>query len=677
MTFGVVVAVQLTCLLFGALLIYSNYRSLVKQSDAHLTSSALLINNLEQVSLGNMQKMTDAISEKAEIAHIFLFDENGQSFDNTGLKFLPISDLPDMRAGPRFLKVTPNKKKDLSQQLAPTRYFQYYVAPFTVQEKNTPIRGYALIQSSRIAISQQIANQILLAAGTSLALMLLAYLGISLLTRRWTRPLQNLTEIIGKTLKNDQEKFSFDTLRNDLLSKCSFALSHQDELADLVQEILHMAERLHLRDQELEKFRQSLELKVADRTKKLLDAKDRAEAANRAKSTFLAQMSHELRTPLNGILGMAQALQRVDLKPIERGQLDVILSSGELLLAVLSDILDLSKIEANKLELNEVKSEVLSTLERTYHLWIPTAQSKELELSFNADKLEIDKAIFDNFRVQQCLSNLLSNALKFTEKGGVTIEVSSHAVEHSVRKTHQVQVAITDTGSGMDTKTVEKLFKPFAQADASTSRSYGGTGLGLLITKKFAELMEGDLTISSKPGEGSRFVLTFSVSEIDYHASLSNQASDEQNPKAVNQTEYKGKKLLLVDDNSVNLAVARVFLDAMGFDTTEASNGEDALALARSQPFDLILLDIHMPILDGPATYLKLRHEPSANRNTPVIALTANAMAGDRQKYTKGLGMDGYIAKPINSAELENEIHTVMARSNTDEVEPRLLSNCL
>ncbi len=389
-------------------------------------------------------------------------------------------------------------------------------------------------------------------------------------------------------------------------------------------------------------------------------AKDAAESSSRAKSEFLANMSHEIRTPLNGVLGMAQSLASDGLPPDQQEKIDVILDSGELLTALLNDVLDFSKIEAGKLEIAPVCGDLKHTIERTRQLFQTRAEEKGLAIVVHYDPALPRHLVYDPVRVRQCVSNLLSNAIKFTDRGRIEISVSS---QRDSDGSHLVSIAVSDTGMGINEEVLSRLFSVFTQADGATTRKFGGTGLGLAISRQLARLMGGDIGATSRKGVGSTFVLTFTGREA---ADEAPRRSEPARPRAP-RSNIRGTRVLLTDDNATNRQVIQLFLAPHGCVITEATNGEEALAKLAAQPFDLVLLDAHMPVMDGTQTIAAIRSSAEPWSSLPVIALTADAMAGDREKYL-ALGMNDYITKPIDPRELMTRIHQVL---NIDAETPR------
>ncbi len=373
----------------------------------------------------------------------------------------------------------------------------------------------------------------------------------------------------------------------------------------------------------------------------LRDAHEHAEAANAAKSRFLAVMSHELRTPLNGVLGMAQALKKNDLNETQREQVEILVDSGQTLLVLLNDVLDMSRIEAGKIELAPTPSTMKDMIERVINTYGSLLDGKDVMLRYELDDTASEPMTFDVLRVYQCLSNLVSNALKFTEKGTVRILTSATPLEDGG---YRVRVEVRDTGIGMSKVTLDKLFEAFTQADAVTARKYGGTGLGLNISRRLTELMGGTLSVTSEEGVGSAFVMTFEAGEI-VATGEAEQSEMKAMPKHDDNADLPGMHILLVDDHPVNRKVARLFLEPFGFIITEAVDGQEALDLDMSR-YDLVLMDLNMPRLGGLEATRIFRSQEPEGQHVPIVALTADAMH-DQIEACHAAGMDAHISKPI------------------------------
>jgi CheY-like chemotaxis protein len=411
-----------------------------------------------------------------------------------------------------------------------------------------------------------------------------------------------------------------------------------------------------LRDKQ-EREREAMNL-IQKHAAELTVARNAAENANKTKSAFLASVSHEIRTPLNGILGMGQVLlANQGLDPPLRDGLETIMDSGNILMSLLNDVLDMSKIEAGKLEISYEEGDLWHTFKAVHTLFLPRAQEKSigLELCIAAD---VPKRLkFDMTRVRQCVSNLISNAIKFTSIGEVRVCVTQQIQDNG---DVTITAAVTDTGIGISDETLDRLFSEFSQADASTTRRFGGTGLGLAITRKLARMMGGDVTVDSVFGEGSTFTLAFHAEAV----------AQTETPDIAPLTEDNGQpapvlqdlQVLLADDNAINRKVGTMMLAPFGAAITEAVNGKEVLEKLEQQRFDIILLDVHMPVMDGLEAIAQIRVSSAPWRDIPVIALTADAMSGDREKLL-ATGMDGYIAKPIDQNAMLEEMCRVLSHA--------------
>ncbi|MBI1392031.1 MAG: response regulator [Alphaproteobacteria bacterium] len=397
----------------------------------------------------------------------------------------------------------------------------------------------------------------------------------------------------------------------------------------------------------------------------LSESERQAQQAAHAKAAFLANMSHEIRTPLNGLMGMAQVLVDRDLTPPQRECVDIILSSGELLLTVVNDVLDLSKIEAGKMHIESIPTDLRRCLDHLVRLWAPKAAEKGLSLRLSIDDAVPAALLLDPVRLRQCIANLISNAVKFTSHGQVVVSARL-ATRGNV---DLVEVAVSDTGVGIDEATRRRLFSAFEQADTSTTRRFGGSGLGLAITSQLADLMGGAVDVESKLGRGSTFTLRLPARPVEAaRAAMPSEAAETTANDGETDviTSVNGLKILLVDDNMVNRLVVKAFLGEVDCEVVEAGNGMEALAaLAVHADIGLILLDMHMPVMDGPETVRRIRASSEAWRTTPILTLTADAMAGDRDRYIE-MGTDGYVSKPVVKADLFSEIERVFAADRMD-----------
>lgn len=381
----------------------------------------------------------------------------------------------------------------------------------------------------------------------------------------------------------------------------------------------------------------------------------RLNAANEHKTAFLANMSHEIRTPLNGILGVAQVMRAGSLSSETRSQVETILDSGRSLTTILNDVLDLSKVEAGKVELMPEPANLTETMRSVEDLWIPTAREKGVDLWFEIEEGVPPLLIFDPVRVRQCVTNLVSNALKFTAKGQVTVTVSSLP---DVTGEHWVQIEIADSGIGMDEETRANLFKPFRQGDDSVTRRAGGTGLGLAISRRLARLMGGDIHVHSVLGKGSSFTLEFRTRAADGEDF---QQTETVKPDSTDYANLSSKRILVVDDVATNRVIVRAFLEADGAQVNEAENGAEALDALACAEFDLVLMDWHMPVMDGVTACQRIRASRESWHDVPIIALTADVMTSTPDNLGM-IGMEGLIAKPIERETMMAEIRRVLRR---------------
>jgi signal transduction histidine kinase/CheY-like chemotaxis protein len=392
------------------------------------------------------------------------------------------------------------------------------------------------------------------------------------------------------------------------------------------------------------------------------EAREEARQANRAKSNFLATMSHEIRTPMNGVLGMAHLLKRDELEAAQIERLDVLIDSGEYLLSILNDILDVSKIDAGRLQIVEGVEDLHLFLDRLVSFWSARADEKGVGLILHLHDNVPDFVRMDALRLRQVLFNLVGNALKFTNDGAVELTAEARPKGQTAVWMH---VAVRDSGLGIAPEQLPLLFGRFAQADDSEIRKFGGTGLGLAIAKQLTELMGGRIWAESTPGEGSTFHVEIPMTLAEQLTPVLHQAPAALTALA-EAAHVRAVHVLAVDDNAVNLLVLDQLLSAFGHDVTKAASGPEALGLLAAEPFDIVLLDIQMPGMTGVECLRKLREAPGPNQAVPVVALTADVTSGGRAHF-QSLGFTDHESKPIQVQSLVETMASALALPRADD----------
>ncbi len=403
---------------------------------------------------------------------------------------------------------------------------------------------------------------------------------------------------------------------------------------------------------------------IQDAQDMLVDAKEKAEQANRLRGEFLANMSHEIRTPMNGILGMTElALDTEDAKQ-QKEYLTLARDSANHLLHIINEILDFSKIEAKALELELLEVIPAQLIRHTARSLEQLARVKGVELKVQTEASLPEQVWLDPVRMRQVLTNLIGNAIKFTDQGSVTVQ--AEALPGPDAQTCLLCIRIIDTGIGFDPARTDALFSPFTQADGSVTRSFGGTGLGLAITRSLLQLMGGDITAQSQPGQGATFVATLPVKWVVRDWAKEAVASPAKPQTLASQPVARSLSVLLVEDHDINRKLAEIMLQRMGFCFDTANDGQQALDLLDKHRFDVVLMDVMMPVMDG-LTALRLLREKEADtgHRTPVLMVTAHAMTGDKERFLAA-GADGYVSKPMSQVALLKEINRVVADRPVD-----------
>lgn len=591
---------------------------------------------LETSDAGQAGKLLHSFMNRSSVESAVIFDRDGHVF----------ATFP---ATPRHGRV---EQTELRQQVQFTDDgFLDIALPI---RKEDALIGTLFMRSNIVGIQTQARDYLWIVAAVMLSSLLLSNLLSERLQRVFAAPLINLVGV----MKNVSEKRDY-SLRVDRDSR--------DEFGELCRGFNQMIEQIEQARTELQEANEDLEARVQERTAELVTARDAAEAASRAKSDFLAKMSHEIRTPMTAILGYADLLREKNLNPeTHEEHLTTIRRNGEHLLSVINDILDVSKIEAGRMTTERIETSPGEVVAEVASLMRARAQEKNLNLTVEYEGAIPAVIRTDPTRLRQILVNIVGNAVKFTEEGSVRLVASFHPGVNGAPD--QMQFSVIDSGIGINSEHMARLFDPFSQGDDSMARRFGGSGLGLTISQNLAQLLGGKLWCESEPGNGSQFHVTVETGDLTGVPMISNQA------EAVSQEEIEKPKkveldcrVLLIEDGADNQRLISFLLRKAGATVEIAENGlaglERALeAQSDHQPFDVILTDIQMPVMDGYTATRTLREK---GYTRPIIALTAHAMSDDLQKCIEA-GCDDFASKPVNRRKLLEMVNRYTVGSTRD-----------
>lgn len=638
--FRLVVAAVVVEALMLSLLLANSFRLLSHTLEAQTQARLEMLRPLLNASLGGRVFLRDHVeitaiidellaSPHADIPYVVVFDQR---------------ELPLVVRGQVDLQRLPRVDLQVADALDDLVFDAHL--PLSVAGRAVGSVRFGLSLASLAATRDEVLRQGMLIAFVEilLSIVLLATSGYLI-----TRTIPHLVQATNRIVQGESGVRVPSPARADeigLLADNFNAMSRSIE--ERIETLRQREQALRESEQRYRELAASLESTVSQRTAELAAAKESAEAASRAKSTFLANMSHELRTPMNGVLGMIELARQRMADETGRAQLDKARTAALHLLRILNDVLDLSRIEAERLTIETAPFQPAAIVEHVTGLLASQAEAKGLQLRSELDAATSRLTLLgDALRIEQVLLNLVGNAIKFTERGSVTVRMRSEpATDDAVR----LYCEVVDTGIGMDAETSRRVFAPFEQADSSMTRRYGGTGLGLAVSKRLIELMQGNIGVDSAPGRGSRFWFEIPcprgpVATDSSAPTLEEGDASERRLRAA----HAGATILLAEDEPISREIARELLTQAGLRVETACDGEEALARARGRRYDLILLDMQMPRLGGLDACRAIRRD-SLNQQTPILAMTANAFAEDRDACLAA-GMDDHLAKPLEPAQ--------------------------
>lgn len=617
----VTITIALSVAAFGSISVWRETETYKQFRFNELTDQSIILATVisKNVSTQNRNETfrnLSVINKLSSIDYIEVTTNDGQTLANLGNGTITISKNQNLKNNIGLLSLLNAKTVSLN---VPITHAGQRVGELTVYSKTTDLKP-------------QIQSIVHSTAIIAISVTLIGLIAAWFIQRSVTAPLYALTDTMEKIEKTRDYKSTLNE-------------HSTDEIKRLIRSFNTMLSRIQERDDDLSAHRKSLETTVAIRTQQYKEARDDAEKANAAKSDFLAMISHEIRTPLNGMLVMAELMTKAKLPEAQNRHANVIFNSGTTLLSIINDILDLSKIESGKMDLEEIHFNPAQSIEDVISLYTDKANEQGLTLKTDIASNLPEEIVGDPVRISQIISNLVNNAIKFTNDG--IIQVSCKVITDS-GASPVAYFSVEDSGIGISKDKQDSIFEAFSQADQSTTRLYGGTGLGLSICRRLVGAMRGKIGLTSEEGKGSKFwfAIPTKIVESNLAHAQHNATNDDTRPHEINGR--ANLKILVADDNPINIEVMNEALQQLGLKSDSVINGHEAVIAAQSGHYNFIFMDGSMPVLDGFCATKKIREWEEQQKRTPmtIVALSAH-VAGTQASTYLNAGMNDYIAKPF------------------------------